>query len=101
MDIFCTWDAAPRVRQRLVERCGLICSGVDNDYMQDQHELAGHVENGIFCAVDHVESYATRPMTGVSKRSGYDYDSDDSKQDEGDLVEYSSDEYYKRQGGAG
>ena len=30
VDIFCTWEAAPFVRQRLVERCGLICTGSDD-----------------------------------------------------------------------
>ena len=28
IDIFCTWDAAPMVRRRLFQRCGLICGGV-------------------------------------------------------------------------
>ena len=28
VDIFCTWEAAPAVRRRLIERCKLICSGV-------------------------------------------------------------------------
>jgi hypothetical protein len=65
VDIFCTWDAAPVVRRRLVERCGLICSGVDNDYLQSDRDLAGDVEDGSLSAVHHVESYAARPTEGV------------------------------------
>ena len=46
IDIFCTWDAAPMVRRRLFQRCGLICGGVVNNtsYTEESPYLAGDVE---------------------------------------------------------
>ena len=61
IDIFCTWDAAPMVRRRLFERCGLICSGVDNDYMQQDNDMAGDLEGSTRTVIHHVESYSSRP----------------------------------------
>jgi len=87
VDIFCTWDAAPAVRQRLVERCGLICSGVDNDYLQSERDLAGDVEDGSLSAVHHVESYAARPTEGVSEFYQH-YEVHE--------LDYSSEEYYEQ-----
>ena len=61
IDIFCTWDAAPMVRRRLFDRCGLICSGVDNDYMQQDRDMAGDLEGTTRTMIHHVESYSSRP----------------------------------------
>ena len=63
VDIFCTWDAAPMVRRRLFQRCGLICGGVvtNNSYTEDRY-LAGDVENRASAVISHVEEYARRPM---------------------------------------
>ena len=81
VDIFCTWDAAPFVRQRLFEKCRLICSGVDNSYLQPERDLAGaREESSLETSVHHVESYASRPISGT-----YGW--------RGDLP-YTSDEYY-------
>jgi hypothetical protein len=71
VDIFCTWEAAPVVRRRLIERCKLICSGVDNDYGQAQRDLVGDVEDGSFSAVHHVETYAARPTEDVYSSEEY------------------------------
>ncbi|ACO66109.1 predicted protein, partial [Micromonas commoda] len=64
IDIFCTWDAAPMVRRRLIQRCGLICGGVVNNtsYTDDGPYLAGDVENRAAAVIHHVEEYAARPM---------------------------------------
>jgi len=64
IDIFCTWDAAPMVRRRLFQRCGLICGGVVNNtsYTEDSPYLAGDVENRAAAVIHHVEEYAARPM---------------------------------------
>ena len=70
VDIFCTWEAAPFVRQRLVERCGLICTGSDDGYLKADQELTvanyekhcfDHATLSVIC---HVENYNSRPMTG-------------------------------------
>ena len=61
IDIFCTWEAAPMIRRRLFDRCGLICSGVDNDYMQQDRDLAGDLEGTTRSVIHHVESYSSRP----------------------------------------
>ena len=65
LDIFCTWDAAPMIRRRLFDRCGLICSGVDNDYMQQDRDLVGDLEGIARSVIHHVESYSSRPTRGV------------------------------------
>lgn len=64
IDIFCTWDAAPMVRRRLFQRCGLICAGVVNNtsYNGAGPFLAGDVENRAAAVIHHVEEYAARPM---------------------------------------
>ena len=81
VDIFCTWDAAPFVRQRLFEKCRLICSGVDNGYRQSERDLAGaRDESSLETSVHHVESYASRPISGT-----YGWRDD---------LPYTSDEYY-------
>tara|TARA_B110000503_G_scaffold108816_1_gene162758 strand:+ start:1020 stop:2468 length:1449 start_codon:yes stop_codon:yes gene_type:complete len=82
-DIFCTWHAAPLVRQRLVERCGLICAGVDNKTYKHQFDERDHVGDHKFSTVDHVEWYAGRPTDGESRIGP------------GEYVPYSSDEYYQ------
>ena len=60
IDIFCTWDAAPIIRRRLFDRCGLICSGVDNDYHQQDLDMAGDPEGTTRPVIHHVESYSSR-----------------------------------------
>ena len=89
VDIFCTWDAAPVVRQRLIERCGLICSWVDNSYRQEGPDLSTKLGAPDFVqtCLSHVESYNSRRMEG---RYGDEYD-DDSKR-----LEYTSDAYFAR-----
>ena len=67
IDIFCTWDAAPMIRRRLFQRCGLICSGVDNTYMQSGRDLAGDIEESTSSVVHHVESYSSRPTEGKTQ----------------------------------
>ena len=76
IDIFCTWDAAPMVRRRLFDRCGLICSGVDNDYMQQDRDMAGDLEGTTRTMIHHVESYSSRPTREE------EYDPDDWSVDE-------------------
>ena len=56
VDIFCTWEAAPTVRQWLVENCGLICSGANDTY-----DSRGPAQLTI---IDHVEGYAPPPKVG-------------------------------------
>ena len=82
--IFCTWHAAPLVRQRLVERCGLICAGVDNKTYKHQFDERDHVGDHKFSTVDHVEWYAGRPTDGESRIGPEEY------------VPSSSDEYYQQ-----
>ena len=67
IDIFCTWEAAPIIRRRLIDRCGLICSGVDNDYMQEDRDLAGDIEGTTRSVIHHVESYSSLP----TREEGY------------------------------
>ena len=52
------------MRQRLVERCALICAGVDNREYKEQYN--SHDDVGDFNAskVHHVECYAGRPTQG-------------------------------------
>jgi hypothetical protein len=56
IDIFCTWDAAPAVRGRLVA-ANLICSGANDSYVSCPEE-------DLITAVDHVEGYAPVPTAG-------------------------------------
>ena len=49
------------IRRRLLDRCGLICSGVDNDYMQQGRDLVGDLEGIARSVIHHVESYSSRP----------------------------------------
>ena len=86
VDIFCTWEAAPFVRQRLIAK-NMICSGVDNTYGQQGRDLNGEFEHSAFAVISHVESYNARPTTGVTE---YRYD----RNDEG--VAYDSDAYYAK-----
>ena len=76
IDIFCTWDAAPIIRRRLFDRCGLICSGVDNDYHQQDLDMAGDPEGTTRPVIHHVESYSSRPTREE------EYDPDDWSVDE-------------------
>ncbi|KAK3270578.1 hypothetical protein CYMTET_21024 [Cymbomonas tetramitiformis] len=86
VDIFCTWKAAPFVRQRLIELCGLICSGVDNTYRQDGRDLNGDFERSSLSVIHHVESYNSRPTKGnTDDEGGYYLNAG---------LEYNSDEYY-------
>ncbi|KAK3280852.1 hypothetical protein CYMTET_11336 [Cymbomonas tetramitiformis] len=86
VDIFCTWKAAPFVRQRLMELCGLICSGVDNTYRQDSRDLNGEFEHSALSVIHHVESYNSRPTKGNTDEAAEYYSDLD--------LEYNSDEYY-------
>lgn len=60
IDIFCTWQSALLVRQRLVERCGLMCGGVDTDHYNPHGELENFGDHK-FSKVHHVELFAGRP----------------------------------------
>ena len=57
VDIFCTWAAAPKVRERLIEQGKLVCSGACDDYSfpPDAEDVS---------QVDHVEGYAALPQPG-------------------------------------
>lgn len=65
VDIFCTWFAAPAVRQRLIQRCNLMCSG-GNDTYGPAISIASEIveDNPSDTAMDHVEGYAPRPAEG-------------------------------------
>ena len=80
VDIFCTWDAAPMVRRRLFQRCGLICGGVvrNTSYTEEAPYLAGDVENRASAVIHHVEEYARRPMNEYEYEGEYS-DSEDSR----------------------
>jgi hypothetical protein len=82
VDIFCTWDAAPTVRRRLIEHCGMIYCGMDDDYTSEENLQASGVDAGAFSATHHVESYAAQPAVGFHGRYGRN------------PLEYTSDEYY-------
>ena len=84
IDIFCTWDAAPMIRRRLFQRCGLVCSGVDNTYMQMGRDLAGDIESSTKSIVHHVESYSSRPTEGKTKNNTYEPEKE---------LDYATDEY--------
>jgi hypothetical protein len=67
VDIFCTWSAAASVRQRLVERCGLICSGGNDTYGSPIDTCCAPAPERSArdaCAMDHVEGYAPCPTAG-------------------------------------
>ena len=32
IDMFCTWAAAPQVREKLIDTCGMICAGHSESY---------------------------------------------------------------------
>ena len=88
IDIFCTWDAAPMIRRRLFQCCGLVCSGVDNSYNQDGRDMAGDIEESTKSILHHVESYSSRPTEGTTE-----YISDlDIEED----LDYASDQYAKK-----
>jgi hypothetical protein len=85
IDIFCTWDAAPMVRRRLFQRCGLICGGVVNVYDACAEEvlfntqyLAGDVENRASAVIHHVEAYANRPTQEAKYNREVGSDAEDS-----------------------
>jgi len=85
IDIFCTWDAAPMVRRRLFQRCGLICGGVVNVYDACAEEvlfntqyLAGDVENRASAVIHHVEAYANRHTEEAKYNREIGSDAEDS-----------------------
>jgi hypothetical protein len=89
VDVFCTFEAAPFVRRRLIERCGLVCSGVDNDYMQQRSDADYDAPGSSLNAISHVESYSARQTSGVTTDRGNYEDLDDD-------LEYASDAYYEK-----
>ena len=95
IDIFCTWDAAPMVRRRLFQRCGLICGGVvrNTSYTDEGPYLVGDVENRATGVISHVEEYARRPMNEDEYEFEFE-DSDDSG-DEG-IVTFKPAAYYRK-----
>ena len=55
IDIFCTWDAAPMIRERLIESCNMLCAGgmlVHGAYTVPDLLV------GTAVVIDHVEGYA-------------------------------------------
>jgi hypothetical protein len=74
IDIFCTWDAAPMVRRRLFQRCGLVCGGVvrNTSYTEEDPYLAGDVESRTTAVISHVEEYASRPTKKSRFKSYFD-----------------------------
>ena len=93
LDIFCTWDAAPMIRRRLFDRCGLICSGVDNDYMQQDRDLVGDLEGIARSVIHHVESYSSRPTRDEEYPSYRDWACEED--DRYKVKEFSDEEYVK------
>jgi hypothetical protein len=77
------------VRRRLIERCGLVCSGVDNDYMQQRSDADYDAPGSSLNAISHVESYSARQTSGVTTDRGNYEDLDDD-------LEYASDAYYEK-----
>ena len=63
IDIFCTWEAAPHVRQCLIEKCRLICSGSDDPEFGPFSGTGATVE-GQLCLIDHVEEFLPAPKDG-------------------------------------
>jgi len=92
IDIFCTWDAAPMVRRRLFQRCGLICGGVvtNSSYTEDPF-LVGDVEIRAASVIHHVEEYAARPMN----EDEYEFEFSDSE-DSRDGFNFKPEAYYKK-----
>lgn len=101
VDIFCTAKAAPFVRKRLFERCGLICTGLMNSYGASLDRdvadpLVGMMmrsKRSVRLLLSHVESYAPRPTKGdTSEPMLYipPWDSDEN------ALKYDSDEYYEQ-----
>ena len=96
VDIFCTAEAAPFVRKRLFERCGLICTGLMNSYGASLDEdvadpLQGNMtrsRRGGRLLLSHVERYAPRPTKGDTFGT---FESDDEN-----ALTYDSDEYYEQ-----
>ena len=97
VDIFCTAEAAPFVRKRLFERCGLICTGLMSSYgvtsfdMDVDDPLQGmkiNSQRSDRLLLSHVESYAPRPTKGDTFGG---FESDDE-----DALKYDSDEYYEQ-----
>ena len=91
LDIFCTWEAAPMIRRRLLDRCGLICSGVDNDYMQQGRDLVGDLEGIARSVIHHVESYSSRPTRDEEYPRYQDWSVDEQYK----RKEFSDEEYVK------
>ena len=69
VDIFCTWEAAAKVRERLIEKGKLVCSGACDTYFfpPDAEDVS---------QVDHIEGYAALPQPGhhALKRSWHSKD---------------------------
>ena len=91
LDIFCTWEAAPMIRRRLFDRCGLICSGVDNDYMQLDRDLVGDLEGIARSVIHHVESYSSQPTRDEEYPSYREWAVDEQY----NCKEFSDEEYIK------
>ena len=91
LDIFCTWEAAPMIRRRLFDRCGLICSGVDNDYMQQGRDLVGDLDGIARSVIHHVESYSSQPTRDEEYPSYRDWAVDEQY----NRKEFSDEEYVK------
>lgn len=102
-DIFCTAKAAPFVRKRLFERCGLICTGLMSSYgvtsfdMDVDDPLQGmkiNSQRSDRLLLSHVERYAPRPTKGDTsepmRRYISPWDSDEN------ALKYDSDEYYEQ-----
>ena len=45
IDLYCTWEAAPKVRKKLIDTCGMICAGNSESYGngRDYSEVLGMV----------------------------------------------------------
>lgn len=96
VDIFCTGEAAPFVRKRLFERCGLICTGLMNSYGASlDRDVADPLQGNMMRSqrsdrvlLSHVESYAARQTKGDTCGG---FESDDEN-----ALKYDSDEYYEQ-----
>ena len=65
IDIFCTWEAAPMVRKRLIERCKMLCAGA----MSSGYGMPD-ILHGTAVVIDHVEGYTPMITKEAAKMYG-------------------------------
>jgi hypothetical protein len=93
IDVFCTWKAVPLMRQRLVERRGLMCGGVDNSGYKSRHNERDDKK------LSHVECYADWPTDGENQSTDLPYSSDAYRTQAFAWVAEAIDDVYRNQVG--